>query len=246
MKLKILSDVHFEHSKNAVELSRLVSDNPGGEVDTLILAGDIDSPFEIVRTLKTLSDHFPNIIYVAGNHDYYGIQPASFLEKMSKLPANVHWLNNSLVNIDGQKFYGGTMWFPRSPISEAFIPRMQCFREILLPPPKQVHDWACTEHKKFISGYKKNVDNNTIVISHFVPFSLSVDKRYINSNANWYFNCNMDSMTLDPSFPMGRLWIHGHTHAIHDYTIGPTRVVCNPLGYPGELKDAILNKIVEI
>ena len=33
------------------------------------------------------------------------------------------------------------------------------------------------------------------------------------------------------------LWVHGHTHTSFNYTIGPTRVVCNPLGYQtaGEL-----------
>ena len=28
------------------------------------------------------------------------------------------------------------------------------------------------------------------------------------------------------------LWIHGHIHKNQDYTIGGTRVVCNPRGYP--------------
>ena len=31
-----------------------------------------------------------------------------------------------------------------------------------------------------------------------------------------------------------RLWIHGHTHAPCNYTVGETQVICNPRGYPGE------------
>jgi hypothetical protein len=27
------------------------------------------------------------------------------------------------------------------------------------------------------------------------------------------------------------LWIHGHTHDSFDYTVGGTRVLCNPRGY---------------
>ena len=27
------------------------------------------------------------------------------------------------------------------------------------------------------------------------------------------------------------LWIHGHVHDSHDYTVGETRIVCNPHGY---------------
>jgi len=31
-----------------------------------------------------------------------------------------------------------------------------------------------------------------------------------------------------------KLWVHGHVHNCFDYQINQTRVVCNPLGYPGE------------
>jgi len=31
--------------------------------------------------------------------------------------------------------------------------------------------------------------------------------------------------------PQIKLWTHGHTHHTFNYTIGATRVVCNPRGY---------------
>jgi Icc-related predicted phosphoesterase len=33
------------------------------------------------------------------------------------------------------------------------------------------------------------------------------------------------------------LWLHGHTHGSCDYKLGDTRVVCNPMGYPGEVSE---------
>jgi hypothetical protein len=30
-----------------------------------------------------------------------------------------------------------------------------------------------------------------------------------------------------------RYWLRGHVHKSLDYTIGDTRVICNPRGYPG-------------
>jgi len=44
---------------------------------------------------------------------------------------------------------------------------------------------------------------------------------------------------LEPEYPRMRdgqpkLWIHGHSHDRCDYTLGKTRVVANPLGYPNE------------
>ena len=35
------------------------------------------------------------------------------------------------------------------------------------------------------------------------------------------------------SFSRAPLWVHGHTHDSADYTIGATRVLCNPRGYSG-------------
>ena len=31
-----------------------------------------------------------------------------------------------------------------------------------------------------------------------------------------------------------KLWVHGHIHTAFEYSIGDTRVICNPLGYPDE------------
>jgi Icc-related predicted phosphoesterase len=31
-----------------------------------------------------------------------------------------------------------------------------------------------------------------------------------------------------------QLWVHGHIHYCRDYTLGKTRVLANPRGYPTE------------
>ena len=49
---------------------------------------------------------------------------------------------------------------------------------------------------------------------------------------NGAFVSNLDEFILD--HPQIALWSHGHTHHCFDYTVGDTRIVCNPLGYPGE------------
>ena len=43
-----------------------------------------------------------------------------------------------------------------------------------------------------------------------------------------------------------KLWIHGHTHNGFDYTVGNTRVVCNPVGYPQERSLQQPVKIIEV
>jgi hypothetical protein len=34
-------------------------------------------------------------------------------------------------------------------------------------------------------------------------------------------------------YPEIRVWTHGHTHDVFDYTVGQTRILCNPRGYKG-------------
>ena len=48
--------------------------------------------------------------------------------------------------------------------------------------------------------------------------------------------------------PQIKLWTHGHTHDEFDYTIGSTRIVCNPRGYANYERqaDEFKLKFVEI
>ena len=59
----------------------------------------------------------------------------------------------------------------------------------------------------------------------------SCHEKYAGNPLNPYFCNNLDNFILDTK-PF--LWIHGHTHSEFDYFLGDTRVICNPLGYPGE------------
>jgi hypothetical protein len=41
------------------------------------------------------------------------------------------------------------------------------------------------------------------------------------------------------------LWLHGHTHASVDCTVGETRIVCNPFGYvPDELNAEFRDRLL--
>ena len=49
------------------------------------------------------------------------------------------------------------------------------------------------------------------------------------------YSCDPRPMRRIRSRHQPRLWIHGHIHDSHDYTIGNTRVIANPRGYIDEL-----------
>jgi hypothetical protein len=74
-------------------------------------------------------------------------------------------------------------------------------------------------------------DGRTVVVTHSGPSARSADPRYGLRPGTASF-CNND----DDLFRFADLWIHGHLHCAHDYSVvhtdgAQTRVVCNPRGY---------------
>jgi Icc-related predicted phosphoesterase len=65
-------------------------------------------------------------------------------------------------------------------------------------------------------------------VTHFLPAPPSISEKYHNDPLNPYFCSDLTSLIeeVQPD-----LWIHGHTHESCDYSIGKTRVICNPRGY---------------
>jgi hypothetical protein len=68
-----------------------------------------------------------------------------------------------------------------------------------------------------------------VAITHFAPSAQSADPRYRHNISTAAF-CNADDALL----PHADLWLHGHLHCRHDYTVGGTRVVCNARGLAGK------------
>ncbi len=61
---------------------------------------------------------------------------------------------------------------------------------------------------------------------------MSVSDQWVGNPCNrWFITPEVQPLILDKQ---PRLWVHGHTHTAFDYFIGKTRVVCEPMGYPGE------------
>ena len=70
-----------------------------------------------------------------------------------------------------------------------------------------------------------------VVVTHHSPSLCSVPERWKADRLTPAYASNLDALfrEMQPC-----LWVHGHIHHRADYTIGNTRVVCNPRGYPDE------------
>jgi hypothetical protein len=89
----------------------------------------------------------------------------------------------------------------------------------------------------------------TCVITHFAPSLRSADPRYGAAPGTASF-CNAD----DDLLPQAELWLHGHLHCRHDYTVprgeggAPTRVVCQAMGlaFKGEDEGFDPLRVIEV
>ena len=230
MRIHVLSDLHTEFS---------TYEPHSVDCDVVVLAGDIDNhTFGIGWARRVWPSQ--EIIYVPGNHEYYGLERTSTLQAMrdTARKLGVHLLDNDAVVIDGMRFLGSTLWtdfklFGESAKQEAISTGQRCLndfrligeRDKVLSPERSIelHEaslaWLSAKLKEDFIG-------ETVVVTHHLPSMQSVSDRYKNSILSACFASNLDAL-----FGRSALWIHGHTHDSKDYVQNGTRVLCNPRGY---------------
>ena len=229
MKIQLLSDLHIEFFYNGADkfLASIVQ-----EVDVLVIAGDLGLYNDLYPAFKFLSPLYPHIVYVTGNHEYYGYSPDEIhklLWDCQKDFKNLHWLNNSLVEIEGQRFLGGTGWFRDHPDNWKHANRLSDFLVI-----KDFVPWVYEENTKFIKFLDDNLNKGDIVVTHHLPTSKSTPDFFSNSELNRFFVVDLVDYIInrEPSY-----WIHGHTHTSCSYIYYYTRVLANPFGYASQAEN---------
>ena len=229
MKLQIMSDLHLEmHRDNGKEFCE--KDIKGDPDTILVIAGDLTDGAYAREALDMLADKFKHVIYVPGNHEYYGHTP-SFVDNAlllsEKCFPNVTVPMNEILILDKQRFLCGTMWFKESAENNPYKQHLNDFNMIVGFEP-----WVYQQNTAFEAFLRRHLRKDDIVITHHLPSERCTPKDYAHSSLNRFFvnDCEKLILERDP-----KLWIHGHTHSMVDLTIGSTWVVANPVGYPGEV-----------
>lgn len=236
MKIKIVSDIHFEFHKGRINLSEILKNDCNADV--LVLAGDICDFHNITFIVdnEQVAKQYKKVYYVFGNHEYYGI---SIKEKMPKLK-NVTILNNTSDVFDGVTFFGGILY------NDITNDIHQVAIESYINDYRYIKDFNSFVAKEIHDDFVKKVDEikPDVVISHFAPAQQSIHEKFVGSVVNSYFANKLDQFIHDSDI---KLWIHGHVHDAFNYELGGTRVVCNPYGYPNEVgKNGFKSTFVEI
>ncbi len=235
MKIRLLSDLHLEHSHRHPPFVL-----PAADADIVVLAGDIDNG---TRAIDWAEETFPGqtVLYVPGNHEYYEAElpaAAAALKARARRSANVRLLDNDELVIGGVRFLGSTLWTDfallgdrnRDQVIAESLKVVVDFRKIRmgggLLTPQQTIDL----HRDAIAFLQARLDDPfsgaTVVITHHAPHPGSVHPRWAGNLANAAFVSDLTRL-------MGKavLWMHGHTHDSFDFIVEGTRVLANPMGY---------------
>lgn len=241
MKIRLLSDLHTEfrlpYKTHAMSEYR-------GE-DVLVLAGDIASgatnTMDVIQHF--LDCGFPRVVYVPGNHEYYGSTVKQFDDKLldwCERTRGAHFLRPGQVIIDNVLFTGGTLWtnFADNPISQSYCSRaLNDFRQIVNFRTRDAYDLYYKHMEHIKSSYEQRDDRRVVVVTHFLPARDCISPRWRNGNLlNDYFANDLGSMIAEMQ---NTTWLFGHTHDAMDFTLGSTRLVCNPHGYYNAMNDGV-------
>ena len=87
---------------------------------------------------------------------------------------------------------------------------------------------------------QKMKGKKVVCVTHHAPHQKSLEKEgYVTDDV--LHHCYYTEYFEEISDLQPELWIHGHVHQSHDYTIGKTRVVSNPFGYFNHSENAEYN-----
>lgn len=229
MKLQLLSDVHFEFWKDSQTLPyRLLKHVQENNISAVVIAGDLVDSWGLMNSIITMCKVLSPtpILYVAGNHEYYGGSPKDVTENLNFLQAgysNFHWLDCSSVVLNNIKFSGATLWFPKDPLNVAYHHSWTDFYNIAKSRP-----WIYEQNERACDFFLNTQAD--VCISHHLPTYEVVAPNWKGEDSNRFFVTEiLHKMQTPPKW-----WFFGHTHELTDQIAGDTRCIAHPRGYPRE------------
>lgn len=230
MRIQFFSDMHLEFGGCVF---------PVTDADIVVAAGDIGVGTNAVDWLAQAPCP---VIYVAGNHEYYGGDLEDTYHNLDAAcsKAQIDFLEHVRADMDKVRFLGTTLWTDYNggddSIMHAAEQGMNDFyyiqqagepltAEKLLKAHRQSLDWLESE-------LAQPFDGQTVVVTHHAPTLKSwYNSADADKDVRRYAYCNqLDDLIKNYDIA---LWIHGHIHSVSDYRIGGTQVVANPRGYHG-------------
>lgn len=235
MKIQLLSDLHNEFEHYTYQKV---------ECDVVILAGDIHTKTQGVQwAIESIPD--TPVIYVAGNHEYYGKTYPKLIDAAKEMAegTNIHVLENEVATLGNVNFLGCTLWTDFELYGDPRIAGYHCqqamndYRKIKkLPSYSKIRSIDVAGiHRESKAWLAKELEarksQKNVVVTHHGPSPKSVSAEFQNDLTTAAYVSQLESF-IEEYTPS--CWLHGHMHNSSDYLIGDCRVLCNPKGYFGE------------
>lgn len=242
MKIALFSDIHNEAGLGVPWVPPASAE----DADLVILAGDVGGHTHGLEWAARSFMRQP-IVYVSGNHEYYGAHLGLLDEMRRKAKSlEIHFLERNVAEFDGVRVLGCTLWsgftLYGGGIDQAYAMNEagRCISDYVmiyargakLLEPRDTAAIYRTSVSWLSQELSKHFDGKTVVVTHFAPHIGCIAPQHEGDLITAYFVANMAWMMEKYKIDV---WCHGHTHTNTDFIAeGGCRVVSNQLGYPSE------------
>ena len=209
--------------------------------DVIVIAGDFATHKMMMIRLSEVCEKFRHVIFVCGNHELYLSNRGEVHNTLSKLSSrysNFHWLNETDVTVDNQRFIGATLWFTPGLQTQMNKHLMNDYRTI-----QGFSKWIGEVNRSNKEFFEREALSTDICVSHHLPLWSAVDPNYQGDSMNHFYVTDMHYL-INKVQP--RAWIHGHSHEPIDMMCGDTRIARNPRGYQGAVSNSWKPLIIEV
>lgn len=209
--------------------------------DVYVCAGDIGvlSNIEQRQKIKEFFEYCKqnakHIIWVLGNHEYYGSDMQEAMGWASRIAdwCDVHLLDISSgtqdLEIDGVKFWGTTFWSDCHDGDWFAMQKAQSSINDFYVIKKDGRPFSVGAMREINIKSRSLVNYDAdVIITHFAPMVIPHPKFPIDEISYYFCNTGLDDQIHDSS---AKLWLYGHTHHSTTIDMSGTLVASNQHGY---------------
>ena len=228
LKFTLMSDLHLDIGS---QLRVPIEDTE----DVIVIAGDTSNGLQCLQYYAKLRKKGKTVIAVEGNHEHYSNAKQGRTMDQTKAAFLQSCPSKNVVN--GVPFVAACGWYTVHDDyywSYYMNDRVNCATDFIEVNNKAIEDAEYIEDE-----LKRWRDEGLrgVVVTHMSPCTETLDPRFKGEPSNaFYWNHRLRYLISDYPEQIA-VWCHGHTHNKADTIVNGVRVVCNPRGYPNEVKD---------
>ena len=231
LKIYYISDIHTE-----TYWHRWGEDRPpdSGQA-VLVLAGDIgslDRAAELEHFLTYASGAYMQVLYVLGNHEYYGCsdmaEALADYRKFCEAWDNVTVLEKEVIEVGGVRFAGTTLWTKTSEEDAGLAVRVLADYRYIQIGYRGVSVGDLNSESALCYSFLESAEAD-VIITHHRPF---LEKSSPHKTLNTCFGSPYEELVGAVG---ASHWVYGHDHLPDVRVVEGTTMYNNCKGYLGEI-----------